>query len=233
MLDLLPPPPSLLSQLTTPLATRLSLPTLPYHIHEVLGAYLLYQSIQSILSPLLSRALFPRIYTSLNTRTRINWDVHVVSFAQSCLINVLALYVIFADRERAQMKTSVVERVYGYTGASGLVQGLACGYFIWDLVVSVRYFRIFGPGILAHAVTALMVFSFGFVSVLCLLNVLFFSLSVALFLLRCHEYRSSLVLTCRCVETVLQLLRADFYPLRAVQSVSQYPLVLRQAESHG
>lgn len=63
------------------------------------------------------------------------------------------------------MKNSVVERVYGYTGASGLVQGLACGYFIWDLVVSVRYFRIFGPGILAHAVTALMVFSFGFVSI--------------------------------------------------------------------
>jgi len=41
---------------------------------------------------------------------------------------------------------------------------LAGGYFVWDIVVSVKYFRIFGPGILAHAVTALLVFSFGFVS---------------------------------------------------------------------
>jgi len=62
------------------------------------------------------------------------------------------------------MGTSVVERVYGYTGASGLIQGLACGYFVWDVVVSTRYIAIFGPGIWAHAVTALCVFSFGFVS---------------------------------------------------------------------
>lgn len=63
------------------------------------------------------------------------------------------------------MKDSAVERVFGYTGASGLIQGLACGYFIWDLLVSTRYLKIFGIGIWAHAVTALCVFSFGFVSV--------------------------------------------------------------------
>lgn len=94
----------------------------------------------------------------------MNWDVHVVSLVQSLLINGLALWVMFVDEERAQMGTSVVERVYGYTGASGLIQGLACGYFLWDLVVSTRYIGIFGVGIWAHAVTALLVFSFGFVS---------------------------------------------------------------------
>jgi len=83
---------------------------------------------------------------------------------QSLLINTLALWVMFTDGERKAMGGSVVERVYGYTGASGLIQGLACGYFLWDLVVSTRYIKIFGLGIWAHAVTALCVFGFGFVS---------------------------------------------------------------------
>lgn len=164
MLDPIPPPPPALFRFTQPIAEAISLPTLPYHIHEVLGALLLYQSVQSIISPILSKVLFPSIYNNLNRRTRVNWDVHVVSFVQSCLINVLALWVMFTDRERSEMNNSVVERVFGYTGAGGLIQGLACGYFIWDLIVSTRYIKIFGVGIWAHAITALCVFSFGFVS---------------------------------------------------------------------
>lgn len=165
MLDPVPPPPRSLFALTEPLASALSLPTLPHHVHEVLFALVLYQSVQSIISPVLSPILFPKIYKNLTRRTRINWDVHVVSLVQSCLINVLALWVMFTDEERYQMKDSAVERVFGYTGASGLIQGLACGYFIWDLLVSTRYLSIFGIGIWAHAVTALCVFSFGFVSI--------------------------------------------------------------------
>lgn len=88
----------------------------------------------------------------------------MVSLVQSLLINTLALWVMFTDNERYEMRNDVKERVYGYTGASGLIQALACGYFVWDLVVSTRYIKIFGLGIWAHAITALCVFSFGFVS---------------------------------------------------------------------
>lgn len=84
---------------------------------------------------------------------------------QSLLINTAALWVMFTDQERKDMNNSSVERIYGYTGASGLIQALATGYFLWDFVVSARYLKIFGPGILAHAVTALCVFSLGFVSI--------------------------------------------------------------------
>lgn len=56
------------------------------------------------------------------------------------------------------------ERVFGYTGAGGMVQGFACGYFLWDLVVSTINMGVFGYGLWAHAVAALWVFSFGFVS---------------------------------------------------------------------
>ena len=57
-------------------------------------------------------------------------------------------------------------RVYGYTGAGGMLQGFAAGYFLWDLCVCITNVSVFGPGLLAHAIAALTVFSFGFVSCL-------------------------------------------------------------------
>ena len=163
MLDPIPPPPSWLFQATKPYADALELPTLPYHVHEVVFAFLFYQTIELVVSPRLSTLFFPKIYPKLNRRTRINWDVHVVSLIQSCLINALALWAIFKDNERRDMKHSAVERVHGYTGASGLIQAFAAGYFLWDLIVSTRNIKIFGLGIWFHAVSALSVFSFGFV----------------------------------------------------------------------
>lgn len=56
------------------------------------------------------------------------------------------------------------ERVWGYTGAIGLVQALATGYFTWDLYMCTRYVNIFGVGMLAHGLSALCVYSFGYVS---------------------------------------------------------------------
>lgn len=164
MLDPVPPPPDWLTRAIKPYADAIELPTLPYHIHEVAFAFLLYQFIGSIASPVLSRRIFPNIYPKLTRRTRINWDVHVVSLVQSCLINTMALWVMYNDSERAEMKHSAVERIYGYTGASGLIQAFAAGYFLWDLVVSTRHIKVFGLGIWFHAVSALSVFSFGFVS---------------------------------------------------------------------
>lgn len=154
--------------------------------------------------------MFPDIYPKLSRRTRINWDVHVVSLVQSCLINSLALYVMFKDEERYDMQRSAVERIYGYTGASGLVQAFATGYFVWDLVVSARHYKVFGPGILAHAVTALSVFSLGFVSATA-------------------RYLSLTQLTSN-PATLLQLLWTGLYPLRAIYAFPQHPLVLRQAQ---
>ena len=66
------------------------------------------------------------------------------------------------DEDRAAM--SWEQRVWGHTGALGLVQAFGCGYFVWDLWISARYVGMFGWGILAHAVAALTVFAFGFVS---------------------------------------------------------------------
>lgn len=156
--------PPLLKRLVDPLATSLSLPTLTLHIHELLFATIAYHLICTFLSPFLSTFFFPRIYPALPPRTKLNWDVHVVSLTQAVAINSLALWVMWVDEERGSMGWE--ERVWGYDGAGGMIQGFAAGYFLWDLMVCVRHVGLFGWGLLAHAVAALVVFSLGFVSFL-------------------------------------------------------------------
>ncbi|KAK4152267.1 TLC domain-containing protein [Chaetomidium leptoderma] len=149
-----------LSRAVEPLAERLAMPTLPLHIHEVVGAALLYTFIQVVVSPVVSNRFFPQFYPRHNRAKKANWDTHVVSLVQSVIINVLALWVMYADEERKAMDQD--QRVWGYTGGCGLIQALAAGYFVWDLGITVLNFDIFGLGMLAHALSALTVYTFGF-----------------------------------------------------------------------
>jgi hypothetical protein len=167
MLDPFPPPPAWLRSFTEPYALQFNSPTLSDHIHEVIAAFAFYLVIHAVVSPLLSSILFPKSYNSLKPRTRLNWDIHVVSLVQSVVINAAALWVMYVDKERSEMSSS--ERVFAYTGACGLIQALAVGYFVYDLIVSVVYVRMFGIGMLFHAISALWVFSLGFVS--CVLSI--------------------------------------------------------------
>jgi hypothetical protein len=155
-------PPSFIVRAIQPVAERLCLSTLPLHIHEVVFGWAGYHFICTTLSPLLSSYFVPQVYNKLNKRTKINWDVRVVSLIQSCFINTAALYVIFNDVRRGEMDWK--ERIWGYSGAGGMVQGFAAGYFLWDLTVSTQYLSALGPGSLAHAVSALLVTCLGFVS---------------------------------------------------------------------
>lgn len=162
MLDPFPAAPLWLFNLTKPYAHGIGLSTLPHHIHEVVFTYFLYQAIETIVSPRISTYLFPETYSKLSRRTKLNWDLHVVSMIQACIINALAFWVLFTDNDRQQMSTPE-ERIYGYTGALGLLAASTAGYFVWDLVVCTRYFDISGFGLWIHAVCALSICVFGFV----------------------------------------------------------------------
>jgi len=172
--------PAPLLRIIEPIAEALSLPTLPLHSHEVLVVIAFYTCVGNFFSPWISRQLCPATYNKLSKRTKVNWDVHVVSFVQSCIINALSLYVIFCDEERKTWRSqpgSVVGsgfeggnnwemRIWGYDGMSGLLQSFGLGYFLWDLYMCSRYVGIFGWGMLAHAISAVSVFSLGFVSLM-------------------------------------------------------------------
>jgi len=149
-----------LSDAIRPVADLLNMPTLPLHIHEVLGATLLYSVIFWPISPIVSRLVAPQHYSKLPRKRRLNWDARVVSMVQSILINALAIWVIVVDDERRQMGWA--GRIWGYTGAGGMINGLAAGYFVWDLAVTSVNIDVFGPGALAHAAAALFMYSLGF-----------------------------------------------------------------------
>lgn len=159
-------PPQALVSAVKPLADALSLTTLPLHAHEVLFAFSLYVFVFVVISPIVSRRLCGEYYTRLNRRTKISWDVHVVSFVQSIVICTISLYIILCDEERKTWRAGDKweERIWGYSGMTGLGQSFALGYFMWDLLMCSWHVRIFGWGMLAHAVSAVSVFVLGYVS---------------------------------------------------------------------
>jgi hypothetical protein len=151
------------------IAEKFNLPSLPLHIHHVLGAFVVYHAIYLFISPMLSKLLVPQFYNKFPRRTKVNWDVHVVSFVQSTFICALALWGMMTDKERqaaaaAPGEDAIYYRVFGYTVTGGAVQGYAAGYFLWDLMISAYYVNIMGWGFVAHAVSALVVFALGFVT---------------------------------------------------------------------
>ncbi|KAL4780918.1 TLC domain-containing protein [Aspergillus varians] len=160
MLDPFSPAPEWLREVVEPLASLFNIPVLLGHCHEVVVIFFVYIFIHYVLSPWLSPKLFPHHYPNLNKRTKLNWDVHVVSLVQSTFISAIALWVLFVDEERKSMTSR--ERVLGYSGSCALISSLATGYFIYDLIISTIYLKMFGIGMLSHAVSALWVFSFGF-----------------------------------------------------------------------
>ncbi|MCJ1404237.1 hypothetical protein MMC11_007462 [Xylographa trunciseda] len=146
--------------LVSPLASVLGLNTLPLHTHEIIGTFCFYSLMDILISPALSTFLFPKIYPRLPAKTKINWDIHVVSLVQSLFINSLALWVMWVDEERKNMNWE--ERIWGYTGAGGMVQAFAAGYFLWDLLSSAYHINVQGLGALVHAISAVIVIGLGF-----------------------------------------------------------------------
>lgn len=151
-------PPTPLFHITKPLATAVGLTTLPRHVHEVAIAYSVYTFLFTVVSPSIS-SRFPS-YRRLPKRSQVDWNVRVVSTIQSTFITACALYILSIDRRRSALNW--YERIWGYDGASGMVQGLAAGYFLWDLQVSAVHLDVLGVGSLVHAISALLVTGIGF-----------------------------------------------------------------------
>ncbi|KAI1435033.1 TLC domain-containing protein [Xylaria sp. CBS 124048] len=220
------PPIPALSNAVQPWADYFDLPTLPLHIHEVLIIALFYEFIRSVVSPTLSARIFPTQYAALSGSKKMNWDVHVVSFVQSTTINALALWVIFVDEERKQMDWQ--ERLWGYTGASGMIQALAAGYFLWDFCITVTNINVFGLGMLAHAVSALLVYSFGFRPFVNYYSTVFILWELSSPFLNIHWFCDKLGLTGSRLQLYNGLvLIATFFSCRLVWGTYQSSLVYR------
>lgn len=160
MLDPIPVPPSLRDAIS-PLTNLLHLHTLPLHIHELILSYIFYTFLNAFLAPRLSAYLLPTPYAKFPPRTKLLWNIHVTSFVNSTFVSVAALYVLFADRDR--LSDTWEQRMWGYTGLGGMVQGFGAGYFVWDVQVCAANLDLLGVTDLLHAVVSLSIAILGFV----------------------------------------------------------------------
>ncbi|KAK9484136.1 TLC domain-containing protein [Lipomyces starkeyi] len=128
------------------------LPALSKHIHEVVLAFALYQGL-FLLGPFFGS--FVSSYKTLNERTRLNFDIHIVSQVQCLLILALA-FPAFFDPDLQD------DHIFAYSPYGGLVYAFAVGYFAWDSYISIKFIKWFGPGFALHGVASLSVFLLSF-----------------------------------------------------------------------
>lgn len=160
MLDPFPPPPWIRNAVQ-PLTNLLHLHTLPLHIHEVLFSFAVYSFINAVLAPYFSARLLPSTYAKFPPRTKLQWNLHVTSFVNATFLSLAIPYVLYADQDR--LNENWRERLWGYTGAAGLVQALSAGFFLWDVQVCFANVETLGTLDLVHAVVALCISVLGFV----------------------------------------------------------------------
>lgn len=115
----------------TPYAQSVYLPYMPDHIMAILRSMLLWWSVQ-LLSHGVSPYLFPKTFAKMPTRTRISWDLHVVSLVHSLIIGPVMLYYFVNLNEQT-------DRLFGYDYTLGQMYAISLGYFLWDVIVSLRY----------------------------------------------------------------------------------------------
>ena len=144
------------------LCKYLNLPILPYHVHKLLSALVFYQILYIYVGPRISRWLSPKTYPNLQGRSKLDWNVHVVSMTMATFISSLAQYVVLFDEARKKM--TPLERAYGYTDLSATTLAIANGYFVWHFVMMFIHIKVYGVGMFAHASATLFLMMNGFVS---------------------------------------------------------------------
>lgn len=159
MLDPLPIPPWLRDS-AEPLTNLLHLHTLTLHVHEVLLSFAVYSFINDVLAPHISAWLIPTRYAKFPRRTRLQWNIHVTSFVNATFLSFAAPYVLSADKDL--LINTWEERLWGYTGACGMVQAFGVGYFLWDLKVCILNFELLGVIDLVHAMVAVIITTLGY-----------------------------------------------------------------------
>lgn len=132
----------------------ISLPKLTYHWHVMLLSTLGF-TFAAVISRIISPIIFPKTYKNLYGIKRFNWDIHFVS-SINCLLVVILSIPIFWDEEL------INDKVFGYDTYAGNVYAIACGYFLWDAMVSLYHVKESGIGFVLHGTCCFGVFLFAY-----------------------------------------------------------------------
>ncbi|AJR55051.1 Topoisomerase I damage affected protein 4 [Saccharomyces cerevisiae] len=120
------------------------------HLHEIIFSFVFYQLAFSVVAPFLNKVVFRKHYTTIrDPLLKIDFDVHTVSMIQAVVSNTVLL---------PTLTTPMHYNVVTYTDSySSMVSSLSAGYFIWDLTMCVRYFKLYGLEFTGHAIGSVYV----------------------------------------------------------------------------
>ncbi|KAI9244285.1 TLC domain-containing protein [Phascolomyces articulosus] len=131
------------------LCDAMGLPTLKYNWQVILLSTILCSVIYEV-SRIISPLLFPKTFQFFKGYTPTNWHIHVVSSFHSVLISVGSICILF-DGELAKNK------LFGYSPWAATIYSISCGYFIWDIIMAVRYMKYQGVSMVCHGIAGFIV----------------------------------------------------------------------------
>lgn len=123
------------------------------HAHEILCSFVFYYLVYRYVAPVLNELFFGNNYKSLkDVRQKIDYDVHTVSMVQ-CAVTVSTILPI------VHIPTVGAQLAKYYNPQASMASSLAIGYFLWDLYICLKHYKIYGIQFFAHAVGSLYVMS--------------------------------------------------------------------------
>ncbi|KAF8637325.1 hypothetical protein AX17_002827 [Amanita inopinata Kibby_2008] len=136
----------------------LGLSKLPPHLPALAISFFLFLFIHQVVSPILSRRVAPISYGAIKSRkARNTWAIHVVSQCHVLVIVPLALRYIMLEKPDGDDHH---DRAFGWDEHAGLVNAIACGYFLWDSLDAIVNFIDMGFIIHGLACFAIYIMSF-------------------------------------------------------------------------
>lgn len=135
------------------------------HYHEILYSFIFYNAL-FLVCPVIGKITFKQNYTALNRKQRLNFDIHIIAMIQ-CLISIVACVPLLLQSQGPDNSYAMgqdfgstnASKLFGYNYNFSFVGAITTGYFIWDLLVCLQHFDLFGFSFLLHAFAALFVFS--------------------------------------------------------------------------
>ncbi|EDO15666.1 hypothetical protein Kpol_1008p2 [Vanderwaltozyma polyspora DSM 70294] len=121
------------------------------HLHEIFFSYLFYQILSSFIVPIANKQIFGHHYTSITSeKLKIDFDIHSVSMVQ-CTISLFLLAPVLT----LPLGLNIVTYHDPYCS---LVSAITIGYFVWDIIVCIRYYNLYGLQFLIHGIISFYVF---------------------------------------------------------------------------
>ncbi|PIA14426.1 DUF887-domain-containing protein [Coemansia reversa NRRL 1564] len=132
----------------------LGLPKLAPYWPALVALAILFQLLR-LSSNTLSSLVFGSRFDALTTRQKYDWGVRFVSQVHAIVVVIFAVPILF-NKELSS------DKLYGFSSYAAGVYTIVCGYFLWDICVSISDVKRLGLGFVLHAIASFGVYILSF-----------------------------------------------------------------------